>query len=110
VSNKDGEVCASKNETQALLLKVDSMIRDCEQAILEAKADRDSSALVKLMRELRASVALKHHLLQQQERANGTGIGFGETSEPGRKELSSESVYERVEILSHSKPKLCPEP
>ena len=76
------------------------MIRDCEQVLAQAKADRNSSALVKLMRELRANVALKHRLLQRQERAYGTGIGPGQTSAPGREESPSENLYERVQILS----------
>lgn len=59
VPNEDREAGAGNSETQALLLKVDVIIRDCEQALAQARADSDSSALVKLMRELRANVALK---------------------------------------------------
>jgi len=100
VPNEDCEAGAGNNEMQALLFKVDAMIRDCEQALAQAKTDRDSSALVKLMRELRANVAFKHRLLQWQERANGTEIGPGGTSAPGREQSPSGNLYDRIQILS----------
>src|SRR5262249_44811963 len=84
----------------ALLFKVDAMIRDCEHALAEAKADRNSSALVKVMRELRANVELKHRLLQPQERAHETKIRHGHTSASERRDPSSENLYERAQIVS----------
>src|SRR5262249_18326781 len=100
VPNEDREVGASNSETQSLLLKVDSMILDCEHALAKARADRNSSALVKVMRELRANVELKHRLLQSHERAHETRIGPGSTSASGRGGPPSGNLYERAQILS----------